>query len=562
MRIVECVPNISEGRDRAVIDAVAHAVDAVEGCQLLDVDPGAATHRTVITFVGPPQTIVEGAFRLLAKAKELIDMSRHHGEHPRFGATDVCPFVPVAGVTMDDCVELARQLGERVGRELDYPVYLYEYAATREDRRNLSHVRQGEYEGLAKKLADPQWKPDFGPAELRPRTGVTAIGARKFLIAYNVDINSTDKRLAHEIALRVREGGRAKRDANWEIVRDAQGKPVQEAGRLQHVKGIGWFIDEYGVAQVSMNLTDHHATPVHTVFDVICEEAADLGVRVTGSELVGMVPLDAMLMAGRHYLQKMNKSCGSPERDVVETAIRSLGLRDVAPFDPDEKIIEYKLRGGEPKGLRHMTILDFDDELSRESPAPGGGSVAALCGSLAASLAAMVPNLSILWRSPREERDFMSGLAEEAQRHKAWFAAAIDADTVAFTKVLEANRLPGRTDAEKAVKEQALREANRGATQVPLDVLERTLPVLDIARQAAEKGNPNSMSDAGVAGLCALAAAEGAYYNVLINLNGLEGDEEWAAQTRSRAVKALAAAQEKGQGLREKVRGHLESPRS
>jgi glutamate formiminotransferase/formiminotetrahydrofolate cyclodeaminase len=558
MRIVECVPNISEGRDRAVIDAVARTVENVEGCQLLDIDPGAATHRTVITFVGPPETIVDGAFQLLAKAQELIDMSKHHGEHPRFGATDVCPFVPVAGVTMEECAELARQLGERVGRELDYPVYLYEYAASRDDRRNLSHVRQGEYEGLAKKLADPHWKPDFGPAEFRPRTGVTAIGARKFLIAYNVDINSPDKRLAHEIALRIREAGRAKRDENWEILRDAKGSPLKEPGRLQHVKGIGWFIDEYGVAQVSMNLTDHHATPVHTVFDVICEEANDLGLRVTGSELVGMVPLDAMLMAGKHYLKKMNKSCGIPEREIVETAIRSLGLRDVAPFDPDDKIIEYKLRKSEPKGLRHMTLLDFDDELSRESPAPGGGSVAALCGSLAASLAAMVPNLSILWRSPQEERDFMSGLAEEAQQHKDWFANAIDADTAAFTKVIEANRLPSRTDEEKTAKAQALRDANRGATLVPLDVLERTLPVFDIAQQAAEKGNPNSMSDAGVAGLCALAAAEGAYYNVLINLNGLEGDEDWAAQTRARAQKALASAEDKARTLQKKVRGHLE----
>lgn len=561
MRIVECVPNISEGRDRSIIDAVAGVIDQVDGCELLDVDPGAATNRTVITFVGSPEAAVEGAFQLIAKAKELIDMSRHSGEHPRFGATDVCPFVPVGGVSMEDCAELARKLGERVGRELDYPVYLYEYAASTDERRNLSVVRSGEYEGLAEKLKDPRWKPDFGPAEFRPRTGAIAIGARKFLLAYNVNINSSDKRLAHEIALRVREAGRAKRDDDWQIVRHRDGKPVKVPGRLKNVKGIGWFIDEYGVAQISMNLTDHHETPLHVVFDTICQEADDLGLRVTGSELVGLLPLDAMIMAGKHYLKRMNKSAGVPEREIVETAIRSLGLRDVASFDPDEKIIEYRLSRGE-RGLRHMTLLDFNDELSRESPAPGGGSVAALCGALAASLAAMVPNLSVLWRSSRGERDFMSSLAEEAQEHKDWFGRAIDADTEAFTRVIEANRMPAETEEEKAARREALREANRGATLVPLDVLERTLLVFEIARMAAEKGNPNSLSDAGVAAVCALAAAEGAYYNVLINLNGLEGDEAWGAETRERALAALRAAEEKAAAIQKLVRGRLEKPKA
>lgn len=556
MPIVECVPNISEGRNRAVIDAIANTVTQFEGCALLDVDPGAATNRTVITFVGPPERIVDAAFALIAKAAELIDMRHHHGEHPRFGATDVCPFVPISGVTMEECAALARELGAKVGEELGVPVYLYENAASAPERRNLSNVRSGEYEGLEKKLADPRWKPDFGPASFRPKFGAVAIGAREFLVACNVNVNTRDKRLPHEIALRVREQGRAKRDENWEIVRDAHGKPVQEPGRLKHVKGIGWYIDEFDTAQVSMNLTNYRETPVHAVFDACCEEAEALGLRVTGSEIVGLVPLDAMLAAGRHYLRRMNKSAGVPEAELVETAIRSLGLRDVTKFDPREKIIEYRLR--EEVGLRTLTLRGFADELSSESPAPGGGSVAALCGALAAGLAAMVPNLSVLWRDPQPVRDALSAIAEEAQQHKDWFLLAIDADTDAFTKVLEANRMPASTEAEKRAQAAALREAQRGATLVPLDVLERTLPVFDLAQQAAEKGNPNSLSDAGVAGLCAMAAAEAAYYNVLINLNGMEGDEDWCGEIRARAHRALDGAEHKAAALRNLVRGRLE----
>jgi len=555
MRVVECVPNISEGRDRAVIDAVAGVLHQVEGCELLDVDPGAATNRTVITFVGSPEAVVEGAFQVIAKSKELIDMRRHEGEHPRFGATDVCPFVPVSGVSMEDCAELARQLGERVGRELDVPVYLYEYAASRPERRNLANVRAGEYEGLEKKLADPEWEPDFGPAEFRPGFGAVAVSARKFLLAYNVNVNTPDKRLAHEIALRVREAGRAKRDDNWEIVRHPDGKPVKEPGRLKHVKGIGWFIDEYGVAQISMNLTDHHETPLHVVFDTICEEAETLGLRVTGSELVGLVPLDAMLMAGRHYLERMNKSAGVSEAEMVDIAVRSLGLRDVAPFDPAEKIVEYRLRSTE--GLRFLRIVDFLDETASESPAPGGGSVAALCGALGASLAAMVPNLSILWRSPQAFRDEMSSIAERAQEQKAWFAHAIDADTEAFNRVIAANRLPAGTDAEKAAKAEALRDANRGATLVPLDVLRHTLEVFDLAEGSVAEGNPNSISDAGVAAVCALAAAHGAFYNVLINLNGITGDDAWVADTRQEAEGILERAEVRAGEVRAAVMAKL-----
>lgn len=557
MRIVECVPNISEGRDRAVIDAVAGVVEQVEGCRLLDVDPGGATNRTVITFVGPPETILDAAFELVKKASELIDMRHHQGEHPRFGATDVCPFVPVSDVTMEECAELARRLGARIGEELDLPVYLYEEAARKPERRNLSVVRQGEYEGLGKKFEDPAWRPDYGPADLRPRFGAIAVGAREFLVAYNVNINTPDKRIAHEIALRVREGGRAKRDENWEIVRQPDGKPVKEPGKLEHVKGIGWFIEEYGVAQVSMNLTNFRETPVHTVFDTCEQEARDLGARVTGSELVGLVPLDAMLAAGRHYLERMNKSAGVSERELVDVAIHSLGLRDVGDFDPDERIIEYRLRSSE--GLRTMRVTDFCDLLASEQPAPGGGSVAALCSALGASLAAMVPNLTVMWRTPKEERDDLSAVAEAAQALKQFFVEAIDADTEAFNKILEANRMPTGSAGEKIAKTEALREANRGATEVPLSVLEKSLAVFPLATEAANKGNPNALSDAGVAGLCAWAGAEAAYYNVLINLEGMKGDDEWVADTRQRAQQALAEAEARRDALRELVRTKLES---
>jgi glutamate formiminotransferase/formiminotetrahydrofolate cyclodeaminase len=555
MRIVECVPNISEGRDQAVIEAVSGVIHQVEGCELLDVDPGAATNRTVITFVGSPEAVLEGAFQLISKAQELIDMSQHSGEHPRFGATDVCPFVPVSGVTMEDCVELAQQLGERIGRELDVPVYLYENAASRPERRNLAHVRSGEYEALEQRLKDPVNAPDFGPAEFRPRFGALAVSAREFLIAYNVNLNSRDKRLPHEVALRIREQGRSKRDENWKIVRDEKGKPVKQPGRFKHLKGIGWYIDEFDTGQVSMNLTNFRETSVHAVFDACCEEAETLGTRVTGSEIVGLVPLECMLEAGKHYLRKQNKSAGLPEAEVIEYAIRSLGLRDVTGFDPQEKIIEYRLH--KHTGLRTLSIMGFADELSSESAAPGGGSVAALCASMGASLAAMVPNLSVMWRNPREFRDEMSAIAEEAQTLKDWFLIAIDADTDAFTKVIEANRLAASTDEEKATKAAALKLANRGATEVPLDVLERCLPVFDLAVRAAEKGNPNSLSDAGVAGLCAMAGAEAAWYNVLINLNGISGDDEWVAITRTRADQALATAEEKAAGLRDLVRDRL-----
>ncbi len=559
MAIVECVPNFSEGRDLAVIEQITRAIDAVDGCQVLDVDPGAATNRTVVTVVGDPEAVLEGAFQGIVKAAELIDMSKHHGAHPRMGATDVCPFVPVAEITMEECAELARRLGRRVGEELGIPVYLYEHAASRPERVNLADVRSGEYEGLPQKLKDPQWKPDFGPAVFNPRTGATAISAREFLLAYNVNLNTQDKKKASDIALDLREKGRAKRDANGKIIRDENGKAIKVPGRFKHVKAVGWYIDEYKLAQISMNLTNYKVSSLHEVFDACCEEAEKRGLRVTGSEIVGLVPLEPMLMAGRHYLRKQGKSAGLPEPEVVECAIRSLGLRDVADFDPEEKIIEYRLARG-TTGLRDLTLSAFGHELSSESPAPGGGSVAALCGSLAAGLTAMVANLTVGRKDQKDDWEAMNEVAVQAQPHKDWLMRAVDADTDAFNAVLAARRMPKKTDEEIAAREATLREANRKATLVPLEVLERNLPVLELTAQVAERGNPNSLSDAGVAALCAMACAEGAWYNVLINLEGLmANDRDWAQQTRQRADRALEAVLEKGRALQQQVRARLES---
>ena len=548
MPIVECVPNFSEGRDRSVIDRIAAAIAGVEGVSLLDVDPGAATNRTVVTFVGEPDAVVEGAFEGIREAAGLIDMRRHSGEHARMGATDVCPFVPVSGITMEECAELARRLGRRVGDELGIPVYLYEHAASRPERRNLADVRAGEYEGLAEKLSDPEWAPDFGPAELNAASGATVIGARKFLIAYNVNLNTRSKKLAHDIALDVREAGRLKRDAAGKIVRGPEGKKERAPGRLPATKAVGWYIDEYQRAQVSINLVDFEVTAPHQAFDAIEEEAVKRGLRVTGSELVGLIPLDAMLQAGRHYLARQGQSLGLPERQIVETAIQSLGLRDLSEFDPDEKIIEYRL-AREAASLVGRSVSGFADELSTDSPAPGGGSVAALNGALSAALSAMIGNLTHGRKGQEEVWEAMSRLAETAQRHKEWYLAAVDRDTEAFNRVIAAARGKARTEDEKTAKAESVRQANRGAIAVPLEVLEGCARLLDLAREMASSGNPNSLSDAGVAVWCARTCAEGAYYNVLINLGGLEGDEEWAAQAAARAKKALAEVRETADAL-------------
>jgi glutamate formiminotransferase/formiminotetrahydrofolate cyclodeaminase len=519
-KLVECVPNFSEGRDMAKIDQITAEISATEGATLLDVDPGKDTNRTVVTFVGSPGAVVEAAFRAISKAAEVIDMSQHKGAHARMGATDVCPFVPVSGVTMEDCVELARKLGKRVGDELGIPVYLYEYAASKPQWKNLANVRAGEYEGLAERFKDPAWKPDFGPAEFNPGAGATAIGAREFLIAYNVNLNTRDTTIAKEIAFSIREKGRVKRDENRKIARDEDGKPLRVPGMFKECKAVGWYMEDFGRAQVSINMTNYKISPPHLIFDACCRIAEELGARVTGSELVGLIPLEAMLQAGRHYLKKQGRTTGVPEEELIHIAVLSLGLNDLYPFENDKKIIEYQVAS--PGGLVDMKVTDFTNLLSTDAPAPGGGSVAALCGALSGALSSMVSALTHGKKGYEKAFEDAEDIGVRGQELKAEFLADVDRDTEAFNKVMAAMRLPKKTDEEKAARAAALEEASKDATMVPLDVLRRTRDAAAIARKIAEIGNKNSVSDAGVAALAARTAAEGAYLNVAINLPGID----------------------------------------
>ncbi|MBK5259164.1 MAG: glutamate formimidoyltransferase [Thermoanaerobaculia bacterium] len=519
MKLVECVPNISEGRRPEVYEAVAAAAASVSGVTLLNVDPGADTNRTVITFVGEPEPVLEAAFQLLRKGVELIDMTKHRGAHARIGAVDVVPFIPIAGVTMDECADLARRLGERAGRELGIPVYLYEHACSAPHRRNLADVREGEYEGCAKKLTDPRWKPDFGPAKFVAKSGATVIGARKFLVAYNVNLNTLDKRLANRVAFDIRERGRMKRDANDNPVLDAKGEPVWEAGLLKSVKAVGWVIPEFDRAQISINLTDLDVTPLHFAFDACDERARERGLRVTGSEIVGLVPLAVLLAAGRHYLARMGRPAGVAESELVRAAIRTLGLSEVKPFDPRERIIEYRLAA--PARLASMTLRDFADELSSNSPAPGGGSVAALAGALGAGLAAMVAVLSHEKKGFESKQPDLDRIATRAQELKDKLLAAVDADTAAFDRLLDAMRMSKATPEESSARDAALAEATIGATEVPLGVLETCPEVIELCREIGRIGLQASLSDAGVGAQVARASAAGAYQNVCINLGGL-----------------------------------------
>ena len=541
MKLVECVPNISEGRRPEVWEAVAKAAAGVPGVTVLNVDPGAETNRTVITFVGGPGAVLEGAFRLIAKAAELIDMSTHKGAHARLGATDVVPFVPVSGVTMEECAELARRLGARVGSELGIPVYLYEFAASAPYRRNLAEIRAGEYEGLHEKLKDPQWQPDFGPAVFSPRSGATVIGARKFLIAYNINLNTPDKRLATRVALDVREKGRMRRDAHGQPVLDAHGQPVWDPGILKSVKAVGWFIPEFGCAQISMNLTDMDVTPLHVAFDCCDERARDRGLRVTGSELVGLVPKQALLAAGRAYLERMGRSTGIPEAAILEVAVRTLGLSEVKPFNLRERVIEYRLAS--PTPLVDMTLQAFADELSSDSPAPGGGSVAAVAGALGAGLAAMVANLSHPKKGFEKVQPRLVEIAERGQALKAKLLAAVDDDTRAFDGLLAAMRLPKGTPEEQAVRAAAIDEATVAAIEVPLAVLEACPEIIELCREVARIGLQASRSDGGTGAQVARAAAAGAYQNVCINLPGL-ADTARGTALLARADAAWQRAQE------------------
>jgi len=567
-QLVECVPNISEGRDQSIIDSVTAVVEEVDGVHLLDVDPGADTNRTVITFIGSPAGVEEAAFRLIQKAAQLIDMSKHTGAHPRHGATDVCPFVPVRGVNMEDCVAIARKVGERVGTELLIPVYLYEAAALIPERRNLAHCRKGEYEALSQKLGTEEWKPDFGPNafnEQVARSGATNVGARQFLVAYNVNLNTRYRKIATDIALDIKEAGRAKRDAAGKIVRDEDGQVINVPGKykLDACKAVGWVIPEYDRAQISINLVNTSITKPHHAYEACRKAARERNVRVTGSELVGLIPEQDMLAAGKYYLREANQSAGVPRKMLIETAIQSLGLRDLSPFDPAEKIIEYQA-GLADGPLVNMTNRSFVDELSSDSPAPGGGSVAALCGAQAAALTAMVANLTVGKKNYQDVQERVKAIAETAQEAKDFFLAAIDDDTAAFNAVMDCFRLPKNSPEQKIARDLAIAAATRQATRVPLSVLEQSSALLDVVVEIAEIGNVNSLSDAGVAALTAMSGAEGAYYNVLINLDSLlnldqSADPDFVKLTREKASVFLAQCEKLATTTRQAVRQKLET---
>ncbi len=528
-KLIECVPNFSEGRDLNIIRQITDEIGRVDGVKLLDVDPGATTNRTVVTFVGTPDEVVEAAFQAVKKAQELIDMRRHKGDHPRFGATDVCPLVPVSGITMEETAGYARKLGERIGDELGIPIYLYENAATSEVRRNLANCREGEYEGLKDRVSSAEWKPDCGPAEFNEsvaRSGATAVGARDFLIAVNFNLNTTSTRRANAIAFDVREKGRPKREGNpitGKQVLDENGEPVMIPGTLKGTKAIGWFIEEYGIAQVSMNITNLTETPLHVAFDEVCEKAAARGVRVTGMEIVGLVPKKAIIDAGEHYLRKQSRSLGVTEAEKVKIAIRSLGLSDLKPWDPKEKIIEYVLAADEKKAsLVDLTCRGFADETASESPAPGGGSISAYLGALGAALAAMVANLSSHkagWDNRWEE---FSAWAVKGQQIKDDLLYLVDEDTNSFNRVMDAFGLPKGSDDERAARTAAIQEATKYATEVPFSTMQRAFDSFEVIRAMVEHGNPNSVTDAGVGALCARSAVIGAYLNVKINAAGLK----------------------------------------
>src|SRR5437016_5701101 len=528
-KLIECVPNFSEGRDQNVIRQITDAIESVDGVSLLDVDPGASTNRTVVTFVGSPDAAVEAAFRAIKKASELIDMRKHKGAHPRMGATDVCPFIPVSNVSWDEVIACANRLGQRVGDELKIPIYLYEKAAKNKSRSNLSVIRTGEYEGFFEKIKQPEWKPDFGPDVFNERSGATVIGVRDFLVAYNVNLNTKSVRRANSVAFDVREQGRVKTAGgtpSGKPVLDANGEPIRIPGMLKHVKAIGWFVKEYGIAQVSMNLTNIEETPLHAAFDACCESAARRGLRVTGSEIVGMVPKKSLVDAGRYFLRKQKWSEGVSDEELIDIAIRSMGLSELKPFDPKEKVIEFKIESAEPKrSLAKMNLREFCNETLSDSPAPGGGSVAALMGALGASLGGMVANLSAGKRGWDDKLEYFSNWAVTAQQLKDELLALVDEDTAAFTEVMDAFALPKESAEEKAARAAAIAKATKYAAEVPLKVMETASKSYELLAEMAERGNPASVSDIGVGALTTRACIEGAALNVKINLAQLKDEK-------------------------------------
>jgi glutamate formiminotransferase/formiminotetrahydrofolate cyclodeaminase len=528
-KLIECVPNFSEGRDKAVIAQITDAIRSVDGVSLLDVDPGATTNRTVVTFVGHPEAAIEAAFRGVQKAAELVDMRKQTGAHPRMGATDVCPFIPVSNVSWAEAIECARKLGKQVGEELKIPVYLYERAASDKSRSNLAVIRAGEYEGFFEKIKQPEWKPDFGPAVFNEKSGATAIGARDFLIAYNVNLNTKSTRRANSVAFDVREQGRLKTvdgTPAGKPVLDEKGEPIRVPGMLKHVKAIGWFVEEYGIAQVSMNLTNIEETPLHAAFDACAESAFKRGLRATGSEIVGMVPKKTLLDAGRYFLRKQNWSEGASEEELIDIAVRSMGLSELKPFDPKEKVIELKMESGEnEKSLVKLTVRDFCNETLSDSPAPGGGSVAALMGALGASLGGMVANLSAGKRGWEDKLRHFSDWAVKAQQLKDELLTLVDQDTAAFNEVMAAFGLPKTSPQEKTARSSAIQRATQRAAEVPLTVMETATRAYPVLADMAENGNPASVSDVGVGALAVHACIEGAAMNVRINLAALKDEK-------------------------------------
>jgi len=530
-QLIECVPNFSEGRDMSVIKLITDEIEKIEGVKLLDVDPGNATNRTVVTLVGEPEPVLEAAFAAVKKASELIDMRKHHGEHPRFGATDVCPLVPVSNITMEETVVYARKLAEKIGDELQIPVYCYENAAYEEPRRNLAYCRAGEYEGLAEKLVNPKMKPDFGPAEFNEsiaKTGATAVSARDFLVAFNVNLNTTSTRRANAIAFDVRERGRKKREGNpitGKLVKDENGNPVWIPGTLKAVKAIGWYIEEFGVAQISMNLTNISITPVHVAFNEVCKKADARGVRVTGSELVGLIPLKAILDAGRYFLRQQKRSTGVSDKELIKIAVKSMGLDDLYKFKPEEKIIEYVLEDQSKKKLIDRSLTDFMEETASESPAPGGGSISAYMGALGAALATMVANLSSHKRGWDNRWEEFSDWAEKGKYYHDALNKMVDEDTNAFNKIMDAFSLPKKTEEEKAKRQKAIADATKFAIEVPFRTMKLAYESLEVIKAMAKIGNPNSVSDAGVGALAVRSAVMGAHLNVKINAAGVEKDD-------------------------------------
>ena len=556
-QLIECVPNFSEGRDMNIIKQITDQIESVEGVKLLDVDPGKATNRTVVTFVGEPQPVIQAAFLAIKKASEIIDMSKHRGEHPRMGATDVCPLIPIANISMEETVKWAHQLGEMAGSQLDIPFYMYESAATSLQRKNLATVRSGEYEGLPEKLLKSEWKPDYGPAKFNAKAGATAIGARDFLVAYNVNLNTTSERRANSVAFDVREKGRVKRTGDpisGDIVLDENGEPVREPGTCKSVKGIGWYIEEYGIAQVSMNLTNINVTPVHIAFEECCKSAERRGMRVTGSEVVGLVPLRVMLDAGRYFLQKQNWSRGVLEEELIHIAVKSMGMDELSPFDPKKKIIEYQLRDAGAAPLISMNLRAFANETAKDSPAPGGGSISAYVGVLGASLGTMVANLSAGKRGWDDQLESFSEWAEKGQHLKDELLHLVDEDTNAFNQIMASFRLPKSTAEEKAARTQAIQDATKFAIETPLRTMEVAFKIFELADAMVRDGNPNSVTDAGVGALCARAAVHGAWMNVKINVQSLK-DKEMAASFLEKA----AAIAEETDMLEAKIRGMVEA---